>query len=111
MHNKGQAEKRTTQDGRVEGCNKEGPSNQGWVHQDRTKYTTAVMYKAVADMPLNTHHRYAVCNYCLHGNCGIEPQEMEKNKVPFSHKAISFACIGRIRVGQLIKMDKVFASN
>jgi hypothetical protein len=62
--------------------------------------------KAVAGMPLNTHHRCAVCNYCLHGDCGIELKETEKNKAPFSHKAICFVCIDRIQAGRLIKLDK-----
>jgi hypothetical protein len=61
-------------------------------------------------MPLNTHHRCAVCNYCcLHGNCGIELEEIhETNKVSFSHKVPCFACIIRIQVvGQLIKLDRM----
>jgi hypothetical protein len=61
----------------------------------------------VAGMPLNNHHRWAVCNYCLHGNRGIKLKETEKNKVSFSHKVPCFACIGSVKTGYLIKLDKV----
>jgi hypothetical protein len=99
---KGQPAKGTTQNGGAEGSKE----SLGLIQQDRTKCAAGAKCKAVACMPLNTHHRCAVCNYCLHGDCGIEQKETEKNKAPFSHKAICFVCIDHIQAGQLIKLDK-----
>jgi hypothetical protein len=99
---KGQPAKGTTQNGGAEGSKE----SLGLIRQGRTKCAAGAKCKAVAGMPLNTHHRCAVCNYCLHGDCGIEQKETEKNKAPFSHKAICFVCIVRIQAGRLIKLDK-----
>jgi hypothetical protein len=74
---KGQSAKGTTQNGRLEGSKEVS----GLIHQNRTN-------KAVAGMPLNTHHQCVVYNYCLHGDCGIELKETEKYKVPFSHRRL-----------------------
>jgi hypothetical protein len=71
---KGQPAKGTTQNGGAEGSKK----SLGLIRQDRTKCAAGAKCKAVAGMPLNTHHRCVVCNYCLHSDCGIELKETEK---------------------------------
>jgi hypothetical protein len=82
-------------------------TTQGWIRQDKDKCAAGASCKAVMDMPLTTHHRCAICAFCLHGDCGVELKETEKNKVPTSHKAICFACIDRIQAGRLLKLDKI----
>jgi hypothetical protein len=80
----------------------------GWIRQDETKCAAAGACKAVEGMPLATHHRCAICSFCLHEDCGVELKETEKHKVTStSHKAICFACIDTIQAGRLLKLDKI----
>jgi hypothetical protein len=104
MTSKCEAEKETSESGGAEGSSKDGPANKGKICQGRTKYAGGGSSKAIVDMPLCTHHRCTVCKYCLQGGCRIEVKNFS---VPFSHKAISFACIDRIQARCLIKLDKV----
>jgi hypothetical protein len=81
----------------------------GWIGQDETKCAAAGACKAVEGMPLATHHRCAICSFCLHGDCRVKVKETEKHKVTStSHKkAICSACIDRIQAGHLLKLDKI----
>ena len=85
-------------------------TKQATIQQDRTKCAAAGKCKAVQGMPLATHHRCAICAFCMHGDCGVELKATERNKiVSTSHRAICLTCIDRIQAGRLLKLDQ--ASN
>ncbi len=89
------------------GTSPEITTTQGWIRQQKDKCAAGASCKAVAGMPLATHHRCAICAFCLHGDCGAELKNTEKHIAPTSFKAICFACIDRIQAGRLLKLDKI----